>query len=227
MKTEIKSLVVEKMDDEGHGLARIATLAAVDHDGDTYADGAFDWKEGGQWVPILPAHDRRAMPLGKARIYEDGGFAYAELHLNLQTSAGQDWHKHLKFDLAKGRPAQEWSYGFGVMDAVNEHRNGERVRVLKRLDVHEVSPVVRGAGAGTRAEGVKSTRANDGRKLGADRREQLKQLKTRLVAVLDLDETVEDEGKAQAEAEAQAQGERLAATFETRGASRRWARSQN
>ncbi|MED5550046.1 MAG: HK97 family phage prohead protease [Pseudomonadota bacterium] len=254
MKTEIKSLVVEKMDDEGHGLARIATLAAVDHDGDTYADGAFDWKEGGQWVPILPAHDRRAMPLGKARIYEDGGFAYAELHLNLQTSAGQDWHKHLKFDLAKGRPAQEWSYGFGVMDAVNEHRNGERVRVLKRLDVHEVSPVVRGAGAGTgtlamksrgsfadhvdamieelddlvtRAEGVKSTRANDGRKLGADRREQLKQLKTRLVAVLDLDETGEDEGKALVEAEAQAQGERLAATFETRAASRRWASSQN
>lgn len=157
MNILIKGLRVEKMDDKGHGLARLATLSAIDHDGDTYADGAFGWKEGNQqWVPILPAHNRGAMPFGKARVYEEGGVAYAELHLNLDTEAGREWHAHLKFDLTTGRPAQEWSYGFGVLDAADEVRGQDRVRVLKRVDVHEVSPVVRGAGMGTGTLAMKS-----------------------------------------------------------------------
>jgi len=150
MKTEFKSIHVEKMDDAGNGLARLATLAAIDHDGDTYSPGAFSWKNaGGQWAPMLPAHDRKAMPFGKARVYEDGGVAYAELHLNLDITAGKEWHSQLRFDLATGQPAQEWSYGFGIGEAVFEQRGDERVRVLKQVDVHEVSPVVRGAGFGT------------------------------------------------------------------------------
>ena len=150
MTTETKQLTVEKMDDAGHGLARIAVLSAVDHDGDTYAKGAFSWKaKGEQWVPILPAHNRTAMPLGKARLYEQGDAVLAELHLNLDTVAGRDWHSHLKFDLENGGSVQEWSYGFGVVDHAKEQRDGAMVRVLKRVDVHEVSPVVRGAGVGT------------------------------------------------------------------------------
>jgi hypothetical protein len=55
----LKSLTIEKMDDAGTGLARIAQLSSVDSDGDTYERGAFSWKAGGgQWVQILPAHDR-------------------------------------------------------------------------------------------------------------------------------------------------------------------------
>lgn len=157
MDTETKHMRVEKMDDAGHGLARIATLSAVDHDGDTYAKGAFSWKKtGDQWVPILPAHNRTAMPLGKARVYEDGDAAYAELHLNLNTEAGRDWHATLKFDLEKGGAVQEWSYGFRVIDHARESRDGASVRVLKRLDVDEVSPVVRGAGIGTRTLSLKA-----------------------------------------------------------------------
>ncbi|OLF81266.1 hypothetical protein AWH62_00905 [Maricaulis sp. W15] len=248
MKTEIKSLIVEQMDDAGHGLARIATLSAVDHDGDAYEEGAFGWKEGGQWVPILPAHNRKALPLGKARVYEAKGVAYAELHLNLDTDDGRNWHSHLKFDLAKGEPSQEWSYGYGVMDARQELRGGEVVRVLKKLDIHEVSPVVRGAGAGTgtlgmkshgtfadqidqtiadlddlveRAEGVKAAREGDGRQLGAERLAQLGELKARLEAVLETGQADPDD----AEAKARAEGERIAAAFETRDAFRRWART--
>lgn len=162
MRTETKQLTVEKMDDAGHGLARIAVLSGVDHDGDTYAKGAFSWKKDKeQWVPILPAHDRKAMPLGKARVYEDGDAAYAELFLNLNTEAGRDWHETLKFDLAKGGAVQEWSYGFGVEDYGQEKRDGATVRVLKRVDVHEVSPVVRGAGVGTRTVSMKSLNDDD------------------------------------------------------------------
>lgn len=211
-KTEIKGLVVEKMDASGHGLARLATMTDVDHDGDTYSPGAFSWKEGGeQWVPMLPAHQRTEMPIGKARVYEKDGVAYAELHLNLDTVAGREWHASLKFDLATGKPAQEWSYGFGVIDAVREQRGTDPVRNLKRVDVHEVSPVVRGAGVGTatlamksrgqfaaqldavigeiddiveRAGGIATLRTSEGRAMSKARIEQLGDLKGRIETLI-------------------------------------------
>jgi phage head maturation protease len=245
MKTETKSLTIEKMDGEGKGLARIAILSAVDSDGDTYLPGAFSWKDGGeQWAPILPAHDRRAMPLGKARIYEEGDAALAELFLNLDTQAGKDWHKTLKFDLETGKSVQEYSYGFGVLDDAMEQRDGKHVRVLKRLDVHETSPVIRGAGVGTgtlsmksygsfaeqidamiagiddiveRAGSVKALREGQGRPMSAARLEQLHQLKERLDDLLAAG-AGSDQGDA---AKALEEANRLAAAFMTRTARRR------
>lgn len=244
MKTETKSILVEKMDDEGHGLARLVDMNAIDHDGDTYTLGAFSWKEGGeQWVPLLPAHQRTAMSFGKARVYEEGNLAFAELYLNLNTAAGKDWHSTLKFDLVTGRPAQEWSYGFSVLDAVNEQRGTEKVRNLKRLDVHEVSPVIRGAGVGTgtltmksrgqfgeqidaliaeiddvvdRAGGVAALRQAEGREMSKARLEQLTQLKTRLDTLLALDTGASDQGDDDARLAAQ-----VAANFLTQNARRR------
>lgn len=237
MKTETKSILVEKMDDAGHGLARLATLSAVDHDGDTYAPGAFTWKPGAeQWAPMLPAHNRSAMPIGKVRVYEDGGVAFAELHLNLDTAAGKDWQSHLKFDLARGVPAQEWSYGFGTVEATFEQRGEDRVRVLKRVDVHEVSPVVRGAGIGTatlamkgrfgeqldeliaeiddaigRAGDIAKLRSADGRDMSKARIDQLVELKARLDRLIG----------AAAEGGSDPVAEALAAEFLTRDARRR------
>jgi len=152
-----KALMIEKMDEAGSGLARLAQLSAIDSDGDTYAPGAFSWKTGGgQWVSMIPAHDRRAMPFGKAWIYEEGDWALAQIHLNLNTQAGKDWYETLKFDLAKGVSVQEWSYGFRTLDAELQMRDGENVNVLKRLDCDEISPVLRGAGVGTGTLSIKS-----------------------------------------------------------------------
>lgn len=243
MTTETKSLTIKAMDDKGYGLAQIATLSAVDHDGDTYEKGAFSWKEGGhQWVSILPAHNRTAMPFGKARVFEEGDAALADLHINLDTEAGRDWHATLKFDLEKGAPVQEWSYGFGVVDAAAEERSGEHVRVLKRLDVHEISPVLRGAGIGTgtlslksrgafglqidaaiaelgdivaRASGVKTLREAEGRPMSKARLDQLAALKTRLEELLAV-ETADP-----ADAAAAAELERIAGALATRSARRR------
>ena len=144
---QTKNLTVQEMGESGKGLALIATLSEVDHDGDTYAKGAFAWRE--QWCPLVSSHDRRAMPFGKARLYEEGDAAYAELHLNLDTQAGKEWHSALRFDLDTGKSVQEWSFGFDTLDADYQIRGDGRVRVLKKLDVHEVSTVVRGAGKGT------------------------------------------------------------------------------
>lgn len=243
-KTETKSMLVEKMDEAGNGLARLATMTDVDHDGDTYSPGAFSWKEGGeQWVPMLPAHQRTAMPLGKARVFEKDGVAYAELHLNLDTAAGKDWHSSLKFDLATGKPAQEWSYGFGIVDAVNEQRGQDQVRNLKRVDVHEVSPVVRGAGSGTatltmksrgqfaeqideviaeiddileRGEGIAALRVSEGRTMSKARLDQLSELKSRLETIMTLGDAAQDDGGI---------ADEMAADFMTREAQRRFRRS--
>ncbi|MEO0589104.1 MAG: HK97 family phage prohead protease [Pseudomonadota bacterium] len=156
---QTKNLTVTEMADSGKGLALIAKLSEIDHDNDTYEKGAFAWK-GDQWCPLLTAHDRWRMPFGKARVFEQGDAAYAELHLNLDTQIGKEWHSTLKFDLAHGKAVQEWSYGFDAVEATYRINSGEdRVRVLKRLDVHEVSAVVRGAGRGTQTLDMKTLKA--------------------------------------------------------------------
>lgn len=143
-----KSMTITEMGDTGKGLALLARMNEIDHDGDTYAKGAFSWK-GDQWCPLIGAHNRSMMPFGKARVFEDGDVAYAELHLNLDTEAGKEWHAALKFDLATGQPVQQYSYGYDVLDADYLIRGDKRVRQLKQLDVHETSTVIRGAGRGT------------------------------------------------------------------------------
>ncbi len=159
---QIKSMTIKSMDEAGKGLAELATLSAVDNDGDTYDRGAFGWKPGGhQWAMMMPAHDRRKMPFGKARVYEEGDKAFAELNLNLKTSAGRDWHQALLFDLETGDPVQEWSYGYNIVDMDYRVSGNSRVRVLKRLDVDEVSPVLRGAGVGTRTLSIKGAKLRD------------------------------------------------------------------
>lgn len=154
---KFKSMMIESLDETGTGLARLANLSLVDSDGDTYAPGAFGWKEGGgQWLQMITAHNRMKMPWGKAWLYEKDGWALADFTLNLETQAGKEWHSTLKFDLAKGQPVQEWSYGYYVLDADYQVRGDQRVQVLKKLDVYEISPVLRGAGVGTGTVSVKS-----------------------------------------------------------------------
>lgn len=153
--TETKRIELKRLDDEGVGLAKIATLSAVDHDGDTYAPGAF----GDQEVKVLAGHSWEGIPLGKGRVFERGDEAVAEFKLNLDTTAGLEWHKALKFDLANGKPLQEWSYGFQVLDSMDEMRDGKAIRVLKSLEVFEVSPVVKGAGVDTGTVAIKGKKA--------------------------------------------------------------------
>ena len=127
---QTKQMMIENMDESGTGLARIAILAEIDSDGDTYQAGAFNGP--------------------------DGEAAYAELNLNLETQAGREWHAALKFDLDRGRPVQEWSYGYDAQEFEYRFSGKQQVRLLKRLLVDEVSTVVRGAGVGTSTIAIKS-----------------------------------------------------------------------
>ena len=213
---EHKRIDLKKLDDDGTGLAQIATLSAVDHDGDTYAKGAF----GDQQVLILAGHSWAGVPLGKGRVYEKGDHAFAEFKLNLDTSAGAEWHKALKFDMANGDPLTEWSYGFKIVQSTDEVRDGKSVRVLEKLDIFEVSPVIKGAGVGTHTVAMKGrseflTDANDliefAERLAAERKAegktfragwllQMKTLRDQFEFFLDdVDEKIEPTDQAEAE----------------------------
>ena len=159
MDMERKSIThLKALTDEGVGLARIATLNVVDSDGDITLPGAF----GEQNVKVLPSHNWGAVPLGWARIFEKGDEVLAEFKINLETSSGKDWHSALKFDLEQGKGLIEWSYGFNIVEADTESRDDARVRLLKKLTVHEVSPVMLGAGVNTGTVTIKG----DGGKSG-------------------------------------------------------------
>lgn len=193
---ERKGLSGFAVKDEGQGkvLAVFATLNVIDLDGDVTLPGAF---ETGQAVKISSwGHNWGSWPVGKGVIGEQGNQAILDGQFFLDTEAGKEGFAALK---ALGSLV-EWSYGFQVIDSMIEEREGRKVRVLKKVKVFEVSPVMAGAGIGTRTLAAKgqepyastlerveldlksiiertrervAIRGKDGRKLSADSRERL------------------------------------------------------
>jgi len=149
MKT--RQFQVKKLSDKGQGVAVIATLNVIDKDNDVTLPGAF----GEQVVPMVPAHDWHSAPIGKATLHEEGDEVLADFQLNLETSLGRDWYEALKFDLNNPPPKQEFSYGFSVLEFDQGQFEGRPVRFLKSLKVHEISPVLLGAGVATRTLALK------------------------------------------------------------------------
>lgn len=210
------SAKLKALDDQGAGSAVIATLNVIDKDGDVTLPGAF----GTQPAKMVPAHDWMHVPIGKATIREEGNDVVADFQLNLDVAAAREWHEALKFDMAKGPPLQEWSYGFAIEESSDETRDGERVRVLKKLKVHEISPVMVGAGVNTRTlaikgqgqrltdqiadalnsvkaavervQEVKRLRAQDGRDLQPERLEEMKALKSAIGKLSSVEKAIDD-----------------------------------
>lgn len=152
MKT--KALKGLKIVDESKGLveAVFATLDVIDSDGDVTVKGAID---DGATVRISAYNHqswKEALPVGRGTIHEDGDEVVLKGEFFLNTSHGRDHFETVK---AMG-DLQEWSYGFDTLDEERGEKDGRRVNFLKRLKVHEVSPVILGAGVGTRTVGVKA-----------------------------------------------------------------------
>lgn len=149
---QTKTLEIKAAGDEGAFEAVIATMDVVDSDGDIVLPGSLD----GKIAPLVPAHNQSSVPLGKAQIEEKGNQAIAKGQFNLEVGPALDWFKAIKFDIANGPALQEWSWGYFPIDASFEQRDGVEVRLLKDIDVHEISPVLRGASVGTRTISAKS-----------------------------------------------------------------------
>ena len=133
----------------GEFSAVFATLNVIDHDGDVTRPGAF---RDGQKVRIAYwGHRWQDLPVGKGEIHADEEKAWVDGQFFLDTAAGLETYRTVK-NLGE---LQEWSYGFDV-DKWSMGKFGERdVMFLEGLNVHEVSPVLLGAGIGTGTTAIK------------------------------------------------------------------------
>lgn len=154
--SEHKSLQGVEVKDAQKGTveAVFATLNVVDKDGDITVKGAF---EDGQNVRISAyGHEswKAALPVGRGVIREIGDEAILEGKFFLDTDHGRN-----TFETIKGlEDLSEWSYGFDVVDHASpssDEKDEGATRILRRLKVHEVSPVLLGAGVNTRTLAVK------------------------------------------------------------------------
>lgn len=140
--------------DSAKGLvtAAFCTFDVVDLDGDIIERAAIP-----DGAPIrVSAYGHKswegALPVGKGIIRTTPTEAIAELQFFMKTDHGRDTF----FTVDGMGDLQQWSWGFDVLDAEPATVEGERVRRIKRTQVHEVSPVLLGAGIGTRTLATKS-----------------------------------------------------------------------
>ena len=131
----------------GQVTAVFSTFDVVDSDNDIVLATALTH---GQQVPMTWAH-RWDVPVGKGTILVQDKQALFDGGFFLETDAGLEAYKTVK---AMGT-LQEWSWGFRVVDAAYEQRDAQFVRLIKRAEVFEVSPVLVGAGVGTYTLGIK------------------------------------------------------------------------
>lgn len=159
--TTTKSLRFEVKDaDKGLVEACFATLGVKDYDGDLTLPGAF---ETGAEV-VISAYGHKswmgALPVGQGTIREEGDKAVLSGEFFLDTECGKETFGVIK----KLGKKQEWSYGFDVLETgelTEDMRQKGVWRVLKKLKVYEVSPVLVGAGVGTQTTSVKEKLAQD------------------------------------------------------------------
>jgi len=141
-----------KNEDQGIVEAIFSTFDKIDSDGDVTRPGAF---EDGAEVPIS-AYGHTSweglLPVGKGRIRTTATQAIVEAKFFMNTAAGRDTFTTLK-ELGE---LGQWSYGYDPVEYSFGEFEGQRVRFLDKLKVHEVSPVLVGAGVNTRTLAAKS-----------------------------------------------------------------------
>lgn len=137
---------------EGRVQAVFATFNVKDLDGDVTLPGAFD---DGAAVRISAYNHTSwgaALPVGKGVISQTQTEAILDGQFFMNTTVGRDTFETVK----QMGDLQEWSYGYDVDDSSEGQLDGEAVNFLKKLKTYEVSPVLLGAGIGTRTLAAKS-----------------------------------------------------------------------
>ncbi len=150
---DTKSLRVEVKDaDRGEVEAVFATYNVIDSDGDVTPPGAFE--DGAKALISAYGHQswKGAPPVGKGIITTTDTEAIFKGRFFLNTVAGADTFEVVKEVGELG----QWSYGFDTLKHSFGEFDGKQVRFLESLKVHEVSPVLIGAGVNTRTLSAKS-----------------------------------------------------------------------
>lgn len=136
----------------GQATAVFSRYNVIDKDGDVTLPGAI---RDGIEVPVSAYQHTSwtgALPVGKAIIRTDHQTARAEVQFFMTTQAGRDTFEVVRELGTLG----QWSYGFDTLEASKGKFEGEDAQFLKRLRIHEVSPVLVGAGVDTATEDVKA-----------------------------------------------------------------------
>ncbi len=151
MQKQLKDIRI-KSDLRGEVEAVFSTLNVIDSDGDVTLPGAF--RNGAEAVISAYGHQswQGMLPVGKGTIRETGDEAILDGRFFLETAHGRDTF-HVVRELGS---LQEWSYSLENVISKPGKMNGRSVNFLHKIDVKEVSPVLRGAGVGTRTLVAKS-----------------------------------------------------------------------
>ena len=136
--------------DPGEFTAVFSTFDVIDLDGDVTVPGAFH--EGEKVRISYWGHRWQDLPVGRGVIHQDDEKAWVDGKFFLDTEAGNETYLTVKNldDL------QEWSYGFDIEEAEMGIFEEQEVFFLRKLTVHEVSPVMLGAGIGTHTVSIKN-----------------------------------------------------------------------
>lgn len=150
LKKTYRSAIELKADGEpGEFRAVFSTFNVIDHDGDVTVPGAF---QEGQAVRISYwGHRWQDLPVGRGAIHQDETKAWVDGRFFLDTTAGKETYQTVK----NLEELQEWSYGFDIEESGWGKFEDQDVQYLRKLTVHEVSPVMLGAGIGTHTETIK------------------------------------------------------------------------
>lgn len=153
-KKNFASSVRVKNATEGKVSAVFSTFDVVDKDGDVTPASAIE--DGAEFVVSAYGHKSWSgeLPVGKGTIRTTQSEAIADMQFFMDTTQGRDTFNAVA-ELAKSGLG-EWSYGFDILDGSPGVFDGKEVRFLNSVKVHEVSPVLQGAGVNTRTLSVKS-----------------------------------------------------------------------
>lgn len=136
---------------DGTFTALFSKFNDIDKQGDLTLPGAF-----GEQKVIISAYGHTswdgALPVGKGRIFETQEGGVVEAKFFLDTIAGKDTYTTIK----NVGDLQEFSYSLPEIESEMQTIDGKTVRVLKKIKVNEVSPVLRGAGNETHLISIKS-----------------------------------------------------------------------
>lgn len=136
-------------EETGSVVAVFSTFGNIDAYGDIMQPGSI---KNGQEVPLIWAHRWGDYPVGKGMTVVQQDRALFEGRFFLDTTAGQEAYRTVKNMGA----LQEYSFGFQVLDAEEDLQDGRPVRLVKEVDLFEVSPVLIGANRQTGTLAIKA-----------------------------------------------------------------------
>jgi len=133
----------------GEFSAVFSTFDVIDLDGDITLPGAFE--EGAPVRIAAWSHGWSQLPVGRGIIHQTETEARVDGQFFLDTDTGREHYQTVKNlgDL------QEWSYSFDILASEFGKRDDQHVQFLQSMKVHEVSPVMLGAGIDTRTLDIK------------------------------------------------------------------------